>query len=201
MANKESKEEMKTKSIQLARTNFGNYVAQIKDQQITEKMLTIYAELPAELDRQQLPTDIAAAKALLATPASEGEVDMLLSQFAAGSKWPSTIPNPSMAMSLLHEALVKARFPAILIRTGLLRVLCKNEWISIPAVIQECKAVRNEFKGAIYYCSLSPESQFAVRYEIDLVGGTKAQLLREPKRYIHTFLKVWDDEDDPRTDD
>ena len=200
MANKESKEEMKTKSIQLARTNFGNYVAQIKDQQITEKMLTIYTELPADLDRQQLPTAIAAAKALLATPASEGEVDMLLSQFAAGSKWPSTIHDPSMAMSLLHEVLVKARFPAILIRTALLRVLCKNEWISIPAVVQECEAVRDEFKGAIYYCSLSPQDQYVVRYQIDLLGKTKAQLLRERKRYIH-IPKVWDDEDDPRTDD
>jgi len=174
MANKESEEEMKTKSTQLARTNFGNYVVQIKDEQITEKMLTIYAELPAELDRQQLPTDIAAAKALLATPASEGEVDMLLSQFAAGSKWPSTIPNPAIYMSLLHEVLVKERFPAILIRTALLRVLRKNEWISIPAVLEECKAVRDEFKRAIYYCSLSPERQFYVRYQIDLVGETKA---------------------------
>ena len=198
MANKESQEEMKTKSIQLARANSGNYVAQIKDQQITEKMLTIYAELP-ELDRQQLPTDIAAAKALLATPASENEVDMLLSQFAAGSKWPSTIPNPAIYMSLLHEVLVKERFPAILIRTALLRVLRKNEWISIPAVLEECKAVRDEFKRAIYYCSLSPERQFYVRYQIDLVGETKAKLLRERKRYIHT--KVWDDEDDPPTDD
>jgi len=32
-----------------------------------------------------------------------------------------------------------------------------------------------------------------------LVGETKAKLLRERKRYIHT--KVWDDEDDPPTDD